>query len=293
MALPAVARPGRRRRVAITLIATGTVLASTALILIPSAGASSHREAPLIALDPSVDNTDVWAFTSPDSPDTVTMIANWAPLSEPNGGPTFYPWAEGAHYDINVDSDGNSEPDLTYRWIFETQDGRDGTFLYNNGPVTSLDDENLLFRQTYDLQLIDAAGNVQTLLDNAPSAPSNLGAASVPNYADLTQQAIFELPGGGKSFAGQSDESFFLDLRVFDLLYGGNLTEISQDTLTGFNSNTLAVQVPKSVLAMNGNAEANPVIGIWSDTEKQTLQLSPGEATPVGEHVQVSRLGSP
>ena len=293
MALPAVARRGRRRRVAITLIATGSVLATTALILMPSAGASSHREAPLIAGDPAVDNTDVWAFTSPDSPDTVTMIANWAPLSEPNGGPIFYPWAEGAHYDINVDSDGNSEPDLTYRWIFETQDGRDDTFLYNDGPVTSLDDENLLFRQTYDLQVIDSAGNVQTLLDNAPAAPSNLGAASVPDYAGLTQQAVLDLPGGGKSFAGQSDESFFLDLRVFDLLYGGNLTEISQDTLTGFNSNTLAIQVPESALALNGNAEANPVIGIWSDTEKQTMQLSPGQATPVGEHVQVSRLGSP
>ncbi len=268
-------------------------MATTALLLIPSAGASSHREAPLIAGDPKVDNTDVWAFTSPDSPDTVTMIANWAPLSEPNGGPTFYPWAEGAYHDINIDSDGDSEPDLTYRWIFETQDGRDGTFLYNNGPVTSLDDENLLFRQTYDLQVIDGAGNVQTLLDNAPSAPSNTGAASMPDYAALTNQAIFDLPGGGKSFAGQSDESFFLDLRVFDLLYGGNLTEVGQDTLTGFNSNTLAIQVPKSALALNGNVEANPVIGVWSDTEKQTMQLTPGEENPVGEHVQVSRLGSP
>lgn len=293
MASPAATPPRRRRRVAVAFITTGTALAITGFALIPSAGASSHREAPLIAGDPKVDNTDVWAFTSPDQPDTVTMIANWAPLSEPNGGPTFYPWAEGAHYDINVDSDGNAVPDLTYRWIFETQDNREGTFLYNNGPVTSLDDENLLFRQTYDLLLIDSAGNTQTLLEGAPAAPSNTGAASMPDYADLTQQAVLDLPGGGKAFAGQSDESFFLDLRVFDLLYGGNLTEIGQDTLTGFNSNTLAIQVPKSALALNGDPEANPVIGIWSDTEKQSMQLSPGEETPVGDHVQVSRLGSP
>lgn len=293
MALPAATRPMRRRRVAVTFIATGIALATTGLALIPSASASSHREAPLIAGDPKVDNTDVWAFTSPDQPDTVTMIANWAPLSEPNGGPTFYPWAEGAHYDINVDSDGDAKPDLTYRWIFQTQDNREGTFLYDNGPVTSLDDENLLFRQTYDLLLIDSAGNTQTLLDDAPAAPSNTGAASMPNYADLTQQAVFKLPGGGKAFAGQSDDSFFLDLRVFDLLYGGNLTEIGQDTLTGFNANTLAIQVPKSALALNSNPEANPVIGIWSDTEKQSMRLSPGKETPVGDHVQVSRLGSP
>jgi len=293
MEFPAAARPGRRRRVGVSCIATGTAMAITALILIPSANASSHREAPLIAGDPAVDNTDVWAFTSPDQPDTVTMIANWQPLAEPNGGPTFYPWAEGAHYDINVDSDGDSAPNLTYRWIFETQDGRDGTFLYNNGQVTSLDDENLLFRQTYDLLLIDDEGNEQTLLEDAPAAPSNIGAASIPDYAGLTQQAVIDLPNGGKSFAGQGDEPFFLDLRVFDLLYGGNLTEIGQDTLAGYNSNTLAIQVPKSELALNGNPEANPVIGVWSDTEKQTMRLTPGEENPTGEYVQVSRLGSP
>lgn len=268
-------------------------MAASTLILIPNASASSHREAPLIAGDPAVDNTDVWAFTSPDRQDTVTMIANWSPFSEPNGGPNFYPWAEGAHYDINIDNDGDAEPDLTYRWVFQTQDLRDSTFLYNDGQVTSLDDENLLFRQTYDLSVIDDAGNEQILLDDAPAAPSNVGPGSMPNYAALTQQAVLDVPGGGKSFAGQSDDAFFLDLRVFDLLYGGNLTEIGQDTLAGYNANTLAIQVPKSALALGGNAETNPVIGIWSDTEKQSMQLAPGTADPTGEYVQVSRLGSP
>ncbi|MDQ3887196.1 MAG: DUF4331 domain-containing protein [Actinomycetota bacterium] len=293
MALSATAHARRVRRVAGAFITTGTAFAAATLILIPSAGASSHREAPLIAGDPTVDNTDVWAFTSPDAQDTVTMIANWAPFSEPNGGPNFYPWAQGAHYDINVDNDGDAAPDLIYRWVFTTQDLRDNTFLYNNGPVTSLDDENLLFRQTYDLTVIDAEGTEQTLLDDAPAAPSNVGPASIPNYAALTEQAVLNLPGGGKSFAGQSDDAFFLDLRVFDLLYGGNLTEVGQDTLAGYNANTLAIQVPKSALALGGNAEANPVIGVWSDTEKQSMQLAPGVADPTGQHVQVSRLGSP
>lgn len=296
MALPAARRPGRRRnrrRAAVALISTGAAMAATTLLLVPSATASSHREAPLIAGDPAVDNTDVWAFTSPDRPDTVTLIANWWPLSEPNGGPTYFPWAEGAHYDVNIDSNGDAKPDLTYRWVFKTQDHRDGTFLYNNGPVTSLNDKNLLFRQTYDLIVIDAAGHQKTLLKDAPAAPSNLGAASIPDYAGLTRQAALTVPGGGKSFAGQSEDSFFLDLRVFDLLYGGNLTELGHDTLAGYNVNTVALQVPKSELALNGNPAANPVIGIWSSTEKQTMQLTPGKASPTGDYVQVSRLGSP
>src|SRR3712207_6777676 len=98
-----------------------------------SASASSHREAPLIAADPTVDNTDVYAFVSPDDPDTVTLVANWFGLQEPNGGPNFYPWATDANYDINIDNDGDAKPDITYRWTFENDDRRGkSTFLYNN-----------------------------------------------------------------------------------------------------------------------------------------------------------------
>ncbi|HYZ07314.1 MAG TPA: DUF4331 domain-containing protein [Pseudonocardiaceae bacterium] len=288
-------RPALRRRVGVAFLATGTAMATAALTLLPSASASSHREAPLIANLPAVDNTDVYAFTSPDAQDTVTVIANWAPFSEPNGGPNFYPWAAGAHYDINIDSDGDALPNQTYRWIFETQDLRGtDTFLYNNGPVESLDDENLLFRQTYDLIVIDEDGNEETLLDDADVAPSNVGPASMPDYQALVNQATVDLPGGGKSFTGQADDAFFLDLRVFDLLYGGDLSEIGQDTLAGYNTNTIALQVPKSELALSNDAEANPVIGVWSDTEQQTLNLAPaGESELTGDHVQISRLGQP
>ncbi|HEU0089597.1 MAG TPA: DUF4331 domain-containing protein, partial [Pseudonocardiaceae bacterium] len=127
----------------------------------------------------------------------------------------------------------------------------------------------------------------------APVAPSNAGPASMPDYSKLRQEATVPVEGGGQSFVGQADDPFFLDLRVFDLLYGGNLTEVGQDTLAGYNAKTLAIQVPKSALALGGNPEANPVIGVWSDTEKQSMQLAAGVANPAGEHVQVSRLGSP
>ncbi len=290
-------QPGRRRRrLAASLAAAGLVVGAAATgALAPSvASASSHREAPLIAADPPVDNTDTYAFVSPDKPDTVTLVANWYPFQEPNGGPNFYPWATNARYDINVDSDGDGRPDLTFRWQFHTQDLRGtSTFLYDNGPVTSLDDPNLLFRQTYDLTELRGGREVKTLLKNAPVAPSNTGPASMPDYGKLATQAVSSLPGGGKTFAGQAADSFFLDLRVFDLLYGGNLSEAGQDTLKGYNVNTLAIQVPKDYLALAGDATKNPVIGVWSATSRKSAVLTPGASHPVGPYVQVSRLGNP
>jgi Domain of unknown function (DUF4331) len=282
---------------AVALIAAGsTVLTGVLVGLSPvPASASSHREAPLIAGDPPVDNTDVYAFVSPDKPDTVTLVANWYPFQEPNGGPNFYPWATDANYDINIDNDGDAKADLTYRWTFRTDDRRGrATFLYNNGPVTSLDDENLLFRQSYTLQVLDRNGKGTTLIRNGRVAPSNVGPASMPDYGALRNQAIGDLPGGGKSFVGQADDAFFLDLRVFDLLYGGNLSEVGQDTLAGYNVNTVALQVPASALVLKGDAGRNPVIGVWSDTERKSLTVrDPGKQRSSGRNVQVSRLGNP
>ncbi|MFB6888934.1 DUF4331 domain-containing protein [Kitasatospora sp. NPDC056327] len=271
-------------------------LAGTA-ILAPGAGtgtASSHREAPLIAADPQVDNTDVYAFTSPDNKDTVTLVANWLPFQEPNGGPNFYPWADGAHYDINIDSQGTGKPDITYRWTFRTEDRRGtDTFLYNNGVVNSLTDPTLLFRQYYTLQELRPGCDPVTLVEHGTAAPSDTGRASMPDYAGLRRQATVQLPGGGQTVATSAADPFFLDLRVFDLLYGGNLSEVGQNTLAGYNVNSLSIQVPKSRLAYKGDPGRNPVIGVWSSTEKQTLKLSPGKAEPTGKYVQVSRLGNP
>ncbi|MFC6593664.1 DUF4331 domain-containing protein [Kitasatospora paranensis] len=290
------ARTSSAARSAAVLTTMSLALASSALL---GAGAgvstaSSHREAPLIAADPQVDNTDVYAFTSPDKQDTVTLVANWLPFQEPNGGPNFYPWADGAHYDINIDSQGTGRPDLTYRWTFHTEDQRGtNTFLYNNGVVNNLTDKTLLFRQYYTLQEIREGCDPVTLVEHGTAAPSDTGRASMPNYAGLRQQATVQLPGGGQTVATQAADPFFLDLRVFDLLYGGNLSEVGQNTLAGYNVNTLSIQVPKSRLALKGDPKRNPVIGVWSSTEKRTLKLSPGKADPVGKYVQVSRLGNP
>ncbi|MEV7624890.1 DUF4331 domain-containing protein [Actinoplanes sp. NPDC089786] len=284
----------RRKRTAAALAATGLVLAGAIGGLGPSTStASSHREAPLIASDPAADNTDLYAFVSPDRPGYVTMIANWIPFEEPNGGPNFYPFATDAAYKINVDSDGDAKADAVFRWTFKNVDKRGNkTFLYNNGPVTSLDDENLLFRQTYTLQSSFDGQPFKTRIKDAPVAPSWTGAASMPDYRTLRDQATVGLPGGWKLYAGQADDPFFLDLRVFDLLYGGDLSGTGQDTLAGYNVNTLALQVPFKDVALKGDAQRNPVIGVWTTTERNRVRIT-GDSALTNDRVQVSRLGNP
>jgi len=296
-----------RSRKAAALLLSGTTLAAAAVAsLAPSAVASSHREAPLTAADPLSDNTDTYMFVSPDDPNTVTMIANWIPFQEPNGGPNFYPFgtaAQGYAYDINIDNNGDGKPDIIYRWAFSTKDDRGtNTFLYNNGPVTSLNDPNLLFRQTYTLTVSRDGGSTfgTTLVADAPVAPSNVGPASMPNYEnDLFKAAVVPVTtpagGAGQSYAGQADDPFFLDLRVFDLLYGGNLSEVGQDTLSGYNVNTVVLKLPKDAVAQNNNSKGNPVVGMWSTTARQSVTLDPAKpgGTVGGPFVQVSRLGQP
>ena len=296
MARPSTASRRKRTLAGIAAIATG--VGGLGLLAPVGSSASSHREAPFTAGEPRVDNTDVYAFTSPDDEESVTLIGNWIPFQEPNGGPNFYPWLDGAHYDINIDNDGDAVADLTYRWVFSSGYRTEDTFLYNTGTVTSLDDPDLNFQQTYDLTVIREGAPTVTLLDNAPAAPSNVGPASMPNYAALRDEAITPvttLAGAGSSFVGQADDSFFLDLRIFDLLYGGDLSEVGNDTLNGYNVNTIALQVPKAALALDNDETGNPVIGVWSDTEMpRTRVLSDsGTVDMSGEFTQVSRLGNP
>jgi hypothetical protein len=285
-----------RRRIGAALAAVGVLLAAGLAGLGPStANASSHREAPLVAADPAIDNTDLYAFVSPDRPGYLTFVANWIPFEEPDGGPNFYPFATDAAYNIYVDNDGDAKPDATFRFTFSSIDKRgNGTFLYNNGPVTSITDPNLLFRQTYTLQSSFNGQPFKTRITGAPVAPSRVGTASMPDYPTLRRQATTTLPGGWKIFAGQADDPFFLDLRVFDLLYGGNLSEVGRDTLAGYNVNTIALQVPFKDVSLRGDAGRNPVIGVWSTTDRARVRISgrPGGA-PGADRVQVSRLGNP
>ncbi|MER6958301.1 MULTISPECIES: DUF4331 domain-containing protein [unclassified Streptomyces] len=288
--MTAISRSGNRRKSVATLIcgalAAGGLAAAGVATLGPGAAyASSHREAPLISGTPQYDNTDVYAFVSPDHPDTTTIVANWIPFEEPAGGPNFFPFAEDAQYDLNIDNNGDAKEDLTFRYTFNTHTKNKKTFLYNTGVVESLDDPDLNVTQTYDLELIKLKkGKVEhetKIADDVPVAPSNVGKASMPHYSKLRDEAIYKLSSGAKTFAGQADDPFFLDLRVFDLLYGGDLSEVGNDTLKGYNVNSIALQVPNDMIA---ESKHQPIVGIWSTTQRENAK---------GKYEQVSRLGMP
>ncbi|GGX50033.1 DUF4331 domain-containing protein [Streptomyces fructofermentans] len=280
-----VGRGGVATLVCGALAAGGLAAAGVTALEPGAASASSHREAPLISGQPQYDNTDVYAFVSPDKPDTTTIVANWIPFEEPAGGPNFFTFAEDAQYDIHIDNNGDAQGELVYRYTFKTHVKNKKTFLYNTGPVESLDDPDLNITQSYDIDLLRLKDqhlvSRTKVADDVPVAPSNVGKASMPDYGRLRDQAVHELPGGATTFAGQADDPFFLDLRVFDLLYGGNLSEVGRDTLKGSNVNSVALQVPTDMLQESAD---QPIVGIWSTTQRKNAS---------GHFRQVSRLGMP
>src|SRR5215470_8822392 len=162
---------------------------------------SSHREAPEMAKDPVADSTDVYAFVSPDRPDTVTLIANYIPLEGPAGGPNFYAFGDDVLYEIHVDNNGDAEPDVTFQFRFSTALADPDTFLYNTGPITSLGSKNWNRRQTYSVTR--AGGGAAVLASGLSCPPCNIGPLSTPDYPALANAAVHSLHGGVKVFAGQ------------------------------------------------------------------------------------------
>jgi len=206
-----------------TLVA-GSLALALGVAALPSghASASSHREAPLISQDPTADVTDVYAFVSPDNPSTVTLIANWIPLEQPQGGPNFYKFDDSVVYRINIDNTGDGAEDIWYEFRFTTNVQNPETFLYNTGPITSLTDPDYNIRQSYSVTRVNRTprGGLQKVLiaNNVPVPPVNIGPRSTPNYNALATAAITPLQGGGQVFAGQRDDPFFVDLgSIFDL----------------------------------------------------------------------------
>jgi hypothetical protein len=276
-----------------------TIFASS----VGSVFASSHREAPLIAGDPKVDATDLYAFVSPDNHDLVTIIANYIPFEEPAGGPNFDSFDDKALYEIKIDNNGDAKPDITYQFRFKTTIQNPNTFLYNTGTISSITDPSWNVRQTYTLTKIE--GGVSTVLGtDIPEPPVNIGPKSTPNYAALQGQAVMNLPTGGRVFAGQSDDPFFVDLgSLFDLLsirkLPGN-TGGGVNTTKGYNVHSLALQIPISQLTLNKTqpttvADPNAVIGIWTTASRQATKVLnlDSSQTNSGDWVQVSRLGAP
>ena len=288
-----------------------------ALSMALTVSASSHREAPLITEDPTMDNTDVYVFRSPDAPDTITIIANYIPLEEPSNGPNFYNFSNSGLYEIHIDNNGDAREDITYQFQFRTETRNANTFLYNTGPVLTLDSANLNVRQFYTVNRIAGArrnGTSTSLGAAFQVAPANIGPKSTPDYAALANAAIFNLPNsGGRVFAGPRDDPFFVDIGgIVDL---ATLRPIQQlhlvppmaasapgvDGLRGFNVHTIAIQVPIASLVAGGTAPtgptaANAVIGVWATASRPRVTIlgsGSGSRQSLSGQSQVSRLGMP
>lgn len=271
--------------------------------------ASSHREAPLIANDPLADNTDVYAFRSPDDPNTVTLIANYIPAEHPFGGPNYHSFGENIRYEIHVDNDvATPGDDIIYRLTF-TKVNEDPTTFFN----IRLGQENL--KTSYTLERsIDGGSSFAIIVSNGIVPPPNIGARSIENpvvglgaanYEQLIQQAIATATTGEKVYCGPADDPFFVDLGgIFDLgdsprQNGGTV----RDGIAKYNTHTIAIQVPISTLQKDGKnvalatdiLDGDFVIGVWASASRQQMQTlnTDGTISTSGSWVQVSRLGMP
>ena len=282
------------------------------LVMAGAASASSHREAPGIALDPTGDNTDVYAFTSPEpgKSDKVVLISNWIPLQKAEAGPNFWGFDDTALYDIRVDNNGDAIEDISYQFRFTSTRQNGNTFLYNTGPVTTLTDNDLNVRQTYTLTVV-RNGIPRVVATGLPVMPPFVGVSSMTNYAALRAdptigpiKTFTENTTTGRVFAGPRAEQFFIDLgATFDLLQLKTL--VGGTPVNGtFKSNvhTIAIEVPKAALTRDGqapradlNTNPNAVIGVWSTTSRRQVNVIRAGVASQGQggFVQVSRLGAP
>ncbi len=266
------------------------------------AEASSHREAPIISTDPSADNTDVYAFVSPDRPNTVTLIATYIPMEEPAGGPNFHTFSDDVRYAIHIDNVGDAQADISFQFRFETEVLNPNTWLYNVGPISSPTDANLNVQQTYTVTRVDDTGQ-SVMGSGLATAPINVGPVSNPSYDPFV--TVHELDDGVEVFAGPRDDPFFVDLgTIFDLLAFRNGAPGNQgggvDGVAGYNCHMIALQVPIDQLTHDDSTpdsagDPAAVIGVWATASRPaTMTLhDDGPPTTSGDFVQVSRLGMP
>ncbi len=305
------------------------------VVAVPLSIGSSHREAPLTSIDPTADDTDVYAYTAKDAQDSLTVVANWVPFEDPAGGPNFYRFDQKARYYINVDNTGDGKYDVRYRFKFRDKYENGGSsFLYALPGVSSIDDPKLLQKQFYDVERLSygyarsahsskkgkkgkkhsrkhkksrgkhrskrVLRSVRTVARNIPVAPNNVGPKTIPDYTKVANQAITDLPGGGKVFAGQRDDPFFVDLGMtFDGINLEGRAGKGVDDLAGYGVHSIVLQVPEEKVTKDGDEvdsakDKNAVVGVWASTERKRVSVLASTNRDDGDdYVQVSRLGNP
>jgi hypothetical protein len=333
---------------------TSLALSLGMLCLTPCASfASSHREAPITALDHPADITDFYSFVSYDHPDRVTFVLNVDPFLEPSNGPNYFPFDPNILYEIKVDNTYTATANVTFQFRFNTEYRAPNLFTSAAGAgsglkapanspapiapgtvvvppaVTALDGPGaagLGVRQNYTVTMVKNGHSTQ-LTGGSGSAlyavPSNIGPRTMPNYDALAQQGIYSLNGGGSSgdvrvFAGTVADPFFIDLgAAFDSFNfranpgsgvpgvlsasqdADDHTNIAPDSLSGFNVNTIVIEVPIAMLTSDGQKHAatdpKATIGSWATTSRPqfTIRRSPDTAINGGGFYQVQRLANP
>ena len=300
---------------------SGVYLVMALLLLVPaSLLASSHREAPITALDHSADVTDWYAFVSYDHPDRVTFILNVDPFLEPSNGPNYFPFDPNVLYQMKIDNNRDGIEDIVFEFRFTTEIRMPDVFTGFVGgidgipPITALDgngSQGLNLRQHYTVTMIkngqrtDLTGG-RTLY----ALPTNVGPRTMPDYTSLFEQAQYDLGNGIRVFAGTVDDPFFIDLgAAFDSLnfrmgVGGVLSEqednddtdnFAPDAVAGFNVNSIVLEVPVTMLTqdgqMHGPGDKRAVIGSYGATSRQKLAVR-RSANP-HTFAQVQREGNP
>ncbi len=302
------------------------VILALALALLLPAGmfASSHREAPITALDHTADITDWYAFVSYDHPDRVTMILNVDPFLQPANGPNYFPFDPNVLYEMKIDNNQDGVEDITFEFRFTTEIHQPDLFTGFVGgiagipPITSLTGKGaagLSLAQTYTVTMVK--NGISTCLSCGQvlrAVPSNVGPLTMPNYQALYNEGIYSLANNVSVWAGTADDPFFIDLgAAFDSLnfrmgVGGVLPaaedaddthNYAPDAVAGFNVNSIVLEVPITMLTVDGQAhpasDKRAVIGTWGTTSRSriTVRRSPFKDLNKGTFQQVQREGNP
>ena len=303
------------------------VLAISLTTLAPaSLFASSHREAPITALDRSADVTDWYAFVSYDDPTKVTFILNVDPLLEPANGPNYFPFDPNVLYVMHIDNNQDGKDDVTFRFRFQTKINQPGLFtgfvgnLAGIPAITALSgpgSEGLSLSQTYTVSMVRRGDDDEKVLSYGQTlyaVPSNVGPRTMPNYQSLFNQGIYNLGNGVSVFAGTVDDPFYIDLgAAFDSLNfrsgvapvlspsvdADNTHNYAPDAVSGYNVNTIVLEVPIAMLTTDGKihgaGDKQAVIGTYGSTARRqiTVRRSPNPTTAYGAYQQVNREGNP
>lgn len=297
----------KKLRVSMVLVAVAalSVIGIKTLLV----NASSHREAPLISNDPQADNTDLYAFRSPDDTNTVTIIAGYSPGQLPQAGPNYYSFGEGIRYEIHVKNNAaTTGDDICYRFTF-TNTNEDPSTFFN----IRLGLQNL--KTTYTCQRSINGGSFKTIITDGVVPPNNIGHRSISTtvglnttYDALWRNAMTTASTGETVFCGPSDDPFFVDLGgIFDL--GGTRQGLTgkegpRDGLSCKNVHNICIKVPISTLQKDNKdvtqaaniLDGDFVIGVWASASRQritTLGKNGEKPKGSGYFIQISRLGMP